>query len=82
MVDEPERIGAACRFCQVDPARMFLAPDSIVGLWDAFPVSPGHALLVPRRHVTTWFDAGEAEQLALAAAVGEARAPPLFDRTL
>jgi diadenosine tetraphosphate (Ap4A) HIT family hydrolase len=74
MVDELQRGSVACPFCQIDPARLFLATDSLVGLWDAFPVSPGHALLVPRRHVATWFDASEAEQLALAAAVGEARA--------
>ena len=27
------------------------------GLWDAFPVSKGHLLIVPRRYVPTWFDA-------------------------
>jgi diadenosine tetraphosphate (Ap4A) HIT family hydrolase len=32
---------------------------------DAFPVSPGHTLVVPRRLVATWFDATRAEQHAL-----------------
>jgi diadenosine tetraphosphate (Ap4A) HIT family hydrolase len=73
MVDEPQW-GSTCPFCRVEPARVFLATDMIVGLWDAFPVSPGHALLVPRRHVATWFEANQAEQLALASAIGEARA--------
>jgi superfamily II DNA or RNA helicase/diadenosine tetraphosphate (Ap4A) HIT family hydrolase len=34
----------------------------VVALWDGFPVSPGHLLIVPRRHVATWFEASEEEQ--------------------
>jgi superfamily II DNA or RNA helicase/HKD family nuclease/diadenosine tetraphosphate (Ap4A) HIT family hydrolase len=34
----------------------------VVALWDGFPVSPGHLLIVPRRHVATWFEANEEEQ--------------------
>jgi superfamily II DNA or RNA helicase/diadenosine tetraphosphate (Ap4A) HIT family hydrolase len=45
----------------------------ILGLWDAFPVSPGHALLVPKRHVASWFDASGEEQLELVAAIEFAR---------
>jgi diadenosine tetraphosphate (Ap4A) HIT family hydrolase len=32
---------------------------------DAFPVSPGHTLIVPRRLVATWFDASVDERAAL-----------------
>lgn len=32
---------------------------------DAFPVSPGHTLVVPKRAVATWFDASADEQRAL-----------------
>ncbi|MEZ4411174.1 MAG: HIT domain-containing protein [Polyangiales bacterium] len=32
---------------------------------DRFPVSPGHTLVVPRREVTTWFDATREEQRAI-----------------
>ena len=31
---------------------------------DAFPISPGHSLVVPRRHVVTIFDLSEAEYAA------------------
>ena len=37
--------------------RLFLESELVLGIWDAFPVSDGHALLVPRRHVASWFDA-------------------------
>lgn len=67
-----------CPFCQVNPARVFLDTDAILGIWDAFPVSPGHALLIPRRHVATWFDATLQEQQALAEAI--ARAKEVIDR--
>ncbi len=34
----------------------------------------GHALVVPRRHVATWFEATEAERLALLAGIDRTRA--------
>jgi diadenosine tetraphosphate (Ap4A) HIT family hydrolase len=74
MADESQRDSADCPFCRVDPARVFLATATVLGLWDAYPASPGHALLIPRRHVATWFEASEAERLALAAAITDVRA--------
>jgi len=40
---------------------------------DPFPVSEGHALVVPRRHVVTWFDATEREQVEIVRLLAEAR---------
>jgi ATP adenylyltransferase len=37
-------------------------------------VSPGHALLIPHRHMPTWFDANGDERTALVAAVDAAKA--------
>lgn len=51
-----------CPFCYPDPARVVFSNAVIVALWDGFPVSPGHLLVVPRRHVATWFEASEEEQ--------------------
>ena len=34
-------------------------------IFDGYPVSPGHALVIPRRLVPTWFDASLEEQRAL-----------------
>jgi len=54
-----------CPFC--DPARgsVFWRGRLVLGLWDSFPVSPGHALLVTRRHVADWFSASSDERRAL-----------------
>jgi len=45
----------------------------VLGLWDGYPVSPGHALIVTRRHVADWFDATDAERTELTAATAVAR---------
>ncbi|MHB8951915.1 MAG: DEAD/DEAH box helicase family protein [Pirellulaceae bacterium] len=34
-------------------------------IWDRYPVSPGHALVIPRRLVATWFGADAQEQAAI-----------------
>lgn len=62
-----------CPFCVPDIRRVFHAGDLMLGLWDGYPVSPGHALLVPRRHIAGWFDATPAERAALSEGVALAR---------
>jgi diadenosine tetraphosphate (Ap4A) HIT family hydrolase len=52
---------------------VFLQNDLVVGIWDGFPVNPGHALLIPRRHVANWFEATQRERIALIEALDEAR---------
>lgn len=64
---------AGCPFCNANRDRLFLESDLVIGLWDAFPVSPGHALIVTRRHVNSWFDATDAERRALTDAIDLAR---------
>lgn len=62
-----------CPFCHPDPDLVFLETELVLGLWDHYPVSPGHGLLVPRQHVADWFQADPATQLALIAALPLAR---------
>jgi diadenosine tetraphosphate (Ap4A) HIT family hydrolase len=40
---------------------------------DSFPVSPGHTLIVPARHIQTLFDATDEEQRALLFGLRQAR---------
>ncbi|WKZ11956.1 MAG: HIT family protein [Gammaproteobacteria bacterium] len=63
----------ACPFCQPDERRVFFRSDLVLGLWDGFPVSRGHALLVTRRHVANWFEATTDEQQALTSAIAEVK---------
>lgn len=43
-------------------------------IWDRHPVSPGHALVVPFRHIATWWEASADEQADLLALVGGVKA--------
>ena len=62
-----------CLFCQPDYTRIAFETDRFIGLWDGFPVSPGHLLVIPRRHIPTWFDATAEEQVALLQGIEMAR---------
>jgi superfamily II DNA or RNA helicase/diadenosine tetraphosphate (Ap4A) HIT family hydrolase/HKD family nuclease len=44
---------------------VFYETELVRGIWDGFPVSPGHALIVPRRLVASWFEATLNEQTAI-----------------
>lgn len=49
-----------CIFCS--PDREILASSAhALAFADAFPISPGHSLVVPRRHVVTIFELNEEE---------------------
>ena len=64
---------STCPFCFTALDRTFHEGPLTLALWDAFPVSPAHALLIPRRHVATWFDATPTEQSELTATIAIAR---------
>jgi len=62
-----------CPFCPPESRRIILDTGLVLGIWDDFPASPGHVLLIPRRHVADWFQATGEECAALAAAIAPAR---------
>jgi len=63
-----------CPFCQpLPPERVLAASDAIVAFFDGFHVSPGHALVIPKRHVASLFDLPEPEYRERWAQVVEVR---------
>jgi diadenosine tetraphosphate (Ap4A) HIT family hydrolase len=66
-------VGEGCVFCHPEPALVLDEDADIRLIWDAFPVTPGHLLVTPRRHVAGWFEATEAEHLALLRGLERAR---------
>ena len=54
-----------CPFCSLDPQLVLGGNDLAFFFEDKFPVTPGHVLLVPRRHVPSYFEATEEEKAAL-----------------
>ena len=65
---------AHCPFCSLPPERLFFSGDLVQAIWDAHPVSPGHALLITRRHVPDWFDSTPDEHAELVRAITVAKA--------
>lgn len=54
-----------CPFCPPYGFQAIQESESSLALNDSYPVSPGHTLIVPRRHVPSWFDLLESEQIDL-----------------
>ena len=54
-----------CPFCTLPPDRIVLADAHAVVIRDAFPVSPGHTLVIPRRHVGSFFEVTVEERASL-----------------
>ena len=73
----PER---SCPFCRIDPADVVLANEHALAFYDRFPVTPGHALVVPRRHFASFFEATPEERTALFELLGRVRELLLKER--
>ena len=62
-----------CPFCEPDADRVWLENEIGLAMWDAFPVTEGHTLVVPRQHVASICDLSPDAQSALWALAAEAR---------
>jgi diadenosine tetraphosphate (Ap4A) HIT family hydrolase len=62
-----------CPFCTLEDERIVASNELAVVIRDGFPVSPGHTLVVPRRHVASWFDATPDEQRAVLELLAQAK---------
>jgi diadenosine tetraphosphate (Ap4A) HIT family hydrolase len=54
-----------CPFCDVDPDSVWIETEVAVAIKDVFPVTEGHTLVVPRRHVHSIYDLNNSEQAEL-----------------
>ena len=66
--------GSNCPFCQLDAARIAFADDVTLVIRDAFPVSPGHTLIIPRRHVGSFFELTPPERARMLELLTQAKA--------
>lgn len=55
----------SCPFCTLPPGRILIADDLALVIRDGFPVSPGHTLVIPKRHTGSFFDTTPDERIAL-----------------
>ena len=56
---------STCPFCTLPDATILGANDLAIFFEDRFPVTPGHTLIIPRRHVAHYFEATPEEKQAL-----------------
>ena len=70
----PDATHTHCPLCARMRSGELLAETSLaIAFSDAFPVSPGHALVIPRRHEPDFFALAEAEQQAIWGLVADVR---------
>jgi diadenosine tetraphosphate (Ap4A) HIT family hydrolase len=69
-----------CPFCNPDKSRIILANDHAMAIYDGFPVTPGHSLIVPKRHIASFFEATREEQAAVLDLLAEMRQLLLKER--
>jgi diadenosine tetraphosphate (Ap4A) HIT family hydrolase len=63
-----------CPFCTLPPERIIDSNDLALVIRDGYPVSPGHTLVIPKRHIGSWFEITQAEQQALLDLLAKAKA--------
>jgi len=66
-------VSPPCPFCSLPAERFVLQSEHAVVIRDGFPVSPGHTLIIPRRHVASFFDVTDAERADLMSLLTAAR---------
>ena len=58
-------MNSECPFCNIAAGTIIASNEYCIAFHDGFPVSPGHTLIIPRRHVADFFDMTEAEISAM-----------------
>ena len=53
-----------CLFCEIPDERIIAQNEFCYAIRDGFPVTPLHSLIIPKRHVITYFDLSDEEVLA------------------
>ena len=64
----------SCPCCKVSEAGHITCDEHVYAIRDRYPVNPGHTLIIPFRHVATWFDASAEEQRAILSMIERVKA--------
>jgi diadenosine tetraphosphate (Ap4A) HIT family hydrolase len=62
-----------CPFCTLPVNRIVEENEHAVLILDGYPVSPGHSLVIPKRHVRSFFEVSDPERAALLALLDKAK---------
>lgn len=62
----PREEGVKCPFCRLSrKVEVICETATCVAFYDGYPVSPGHALIIPKRHVASYFELTNHEREAM-----------------
>ena len=54
-----------CPFCSIPQDRIIDSNEMGFVIRDGFPISPGHTLIIPKRHVSSFFEISQEERESL-----------------
>ena len=63
-----------CPFCTLAEYRILSQDEHGLVVRDGFPVSPGHTLIIPKRHIVSFFETTTAERSSLLRLLDDAKA--------
>lgn len=68
----------SCPFCRIiasdETNRIIKRNDQAILIRDGYPVSEGHSLIIPNRHIASFFEATDSEREAILTLIDEAKA--------
>ncbi len=64
----------SCPFCNMDDTRILARNQVAFAVRDKFPVNPGHTLVIPWRHVASWFETTEDERTGILSLLDQSKA--------
>ncbi|NUY34919.1 HIT family protein [Paraburkholderia sp. JPY303] len=62
-----------CPFCEISSSRIVGDNEHAFWIWDGYPVSPGHSLVIAKRHVGSFFEVTKDERDCLFALLDDAK---------
>jgi diadenosine tetraphosphate (Ap4A) HIT family hydrolase len=62
-------VDIVCPFCSLTKERVVLSNKLWFAAWDKYPVNKGHILIIPFRHISSYFDTTDEEKIALLAMI-------------
>lgn len=80
--ERSDKAAHGCPFCNLDSSHVYAANSLAVAVLDNYPVTPGHALIIPKRHFASFFEATEDERAALFDLMAETRMQLMEERKL
>lgn len=63
----------SCPFCTLDAKRILSQSHHAVVIRDGFPVTKGHTLIIPKRHVNSFFELTDDERVDIFSSLNEVK---------